>query len=66
MTIPTPKMFAVGPLVDPQEALVALKEHQAKPKARPRAERSTPVRNPAFRENEALKALQRKLHAQNK
>lgn len=35
-----------------------------KPVARPRKERSTPVRNPAFRENEALKNLQRQLHAE--
>jgi hypothetical protein len=37
-----------------------------KPKARPRKERSEPVRNPAFRESEALRELQRKLHTQNK
>lgn len=35
-----------------------------KPVARPRKERSTPVRNPAFRENEGLKDLQRRLHAE--
>ncbi|QFG09162.1 hypothetical protein PBI_SPORTO_54 [Arthrobacter phage Sporto] len=34
-----------------------------KPVARPRKERSTPVRNPAFREHEGLKNLQRQLHA---
>lgn len=32
-------------------------------KTKPRKERSTPVRNPAFRESEPLKALQRQLHA---
>jgi hypothetical protein len=30
---------------------------------KPRKERSAPVRNPAFRESEALKDLQRRLHA---
>jgi hypothetical protein len=54
---------AIGPLVDPQEALAALKEHQAKTLARPRKERSAPVRNPAFRENEALRALQKQLNS---
>lgn len=39
------------------------KKETPKPVARPRKERSTPVRNPAFRENEALKNLQRQLHA---
>jgi hypothetical protein len=34
-----------------------------KPKPRPRSERSTPVRNPAFRENEALRALQKQLNS---
>lgn len=29
---------------------------------KPRRERSAPVRNPAFREHEGLKALQRELH----
>jgi hypothetical protein len=33
------------------------------PKPRPRSERSTPVRNPAFRENEALRALQKQLNS---
>lgn len=32
-------------------------------KVKPRKERSAPVRNPAFRESEELKALQRRLHA---
>ena len=36
-----------------------------KPKARPRAERSAPVRNPSFREHEGLKALQRQLNTFN-
>lgn len=33
-----------------------------KPKNTPRRERSAPVRNPAFREHEGLKALQRDLN----
>ena len=37
-----------------------------KPVARPRKERSTPVRNPAFREHEGLKELQRQLNRNNK
>lgn len=36
----------------------------AKPK--PRAERSIPVRNPAFREHEGLKELQRQLNSGNR
>lgn len=32
-------------------------------KTKPRKERSAPVRNPAFREHEGLKDLQRRLHA---
>lgn len=32
-------------------------------KTKPRKERSVPVRNPAFRESEELKDLQRRLHA---
>jgi len=33
------------------------------PKPKPRAERSAPVRNPAFRENEGLRALQKQLNS---
>jgi len=33
------------------------------PKARPRKERSAPVRNPAFRENEGLRELQKQLNS---
>jgi len=32
------------------------------PKPSPRRERSVPVRNPAFREHEGLKALQKQLN----
>lgn len=35
-------------------------------KTKPRKERSAPVRNPAFRENEELKELQRRLHADSR
>jgi hypothetical protein len=84
MSVPTPKMFATGPLVNPNEALAAIKDFQEKfegnrfvpnnkieilkpkPSPRPRTECSIPVRNPAFREHDGLKALQRKLHTQNK
>lgn len=34
-----------------------------KPVSRPRKERSAPVRNPAFRENEALRELQKQLNS---
>lgn len=33
------------------------------PKPKPRAERSAPVRNPAFREHEGLKTLQKQLNS---
>jgi hypothetical protein len=35
------------------------------PKPKPRAERSAPVRNPAFREHEGLRALQKQLNSRN-
>ncbi len=35
---------------------------EPKPKARPRVERSAPVRNTAFREHEGLRALQKQLN----
>lgn len=41
-------------------------KQEPKPVARPRKERSTPVRNPAFREHEGLKALQRELNRTSK
>lgn len=51
------------PTLTPAE-MAKIPKMEAKPVARPRKERSTPVRNPAFRENEALKNLQRQLHAE--
>lgn len=39
-------------------------KQESKPVARPRKERSVPVRNPAFRESKELIELQRRLHAE--
>lgn len=56
MTIPTPNEVKLKPVSDADFKLTP------KPVARPRSERSAPVRNPAFREHEGLKALQRQLN----
>jgi hypothetical protein len=37
-----------------------------KAKARPRSERSAPVRNPSFREHEGLKELQKQLNTRRR
>lgn len=74
METPKPSSFAVptdhtivaasGTKLDPAKANPAIVKKMApKPTARPRAERSTPVRNPAFREHEGLKALQKQLNS---
>lgn len=52
----------------PEEALEILKEHNARPKpstvkVEKKRPKSTPVRNPAFREHEGLRALQKELNS---
>jgi hypothetical protein len=82
MSVPTPKQFAghrpafsiFDEVLKDEKFVADLKElgreirgeNTPKPTARPRTERSAPVRNPAFREHEGLKALQRTLHTKNK
>lgn len=76
--VPTPKLFAgirlnrviiddfekKTAIEDVKDSIVVLKMKKAleKPKPKPHRERSAPVRNPAFREHEGLKALQRELN----
>lgn len=57
MTTPTPNTALAGHSMAYPPAV------SHKPVARPRSERSAPVRNPAFRESEELKALQRQLNS---
>jgi hypothetical protein len=72
MSTPTPKTIAgirpsvvvVDELRDLELGYLNEREAKATPKPKPRKERSAPVRNPAFRESEALKDLQRKLHSE--
>lgn len=62
METPKPKALASIVELDPSgtkdELKVAVKPHDRK--------KSTPVRNPAFREHEGLKALQRELNTRKK
>lgn len=40
-----------------------IEKKEEAPKPKPRAQRSAPVRNPAFREHEGLRALQKQLNS---
>lgn len=42
---------------------IATQQEAVKPKPKPAERRSIPVRNPAFREHEGLRALQRDLNS---
>lgn len=69
MVTPSATLFNTPPLVDPEEALAALTDHLVKPstiKVEKKRPKSTPVRNPAFRESEELRALQKQLNSRGK
>lgn len=60
------RLARIADAIDLKQFVPTDKIGNPKPTARPRKERSEPVRNPAFREHEGLKALQRTLHTQSK
>lgn len=65
----TPKAVAERNKPTLEEAVVeqvTTREARAKAKPKPPRKPSAPVRNPAFREHEGLKALQRDLHRNSK